>query len=155
RLFAVKLFMEQALVRIVPTAEAKGTLQIAYTERRFSEAKRLLADQSSVLGLSYLKNQVDGTKDTILQAKNPAVKRELAQKYVVKLREVNSQLEEQKQIAVQTRPPTKSTPTPTPASPVTPPAPDVEQTIEEAQENIDDAIEELENQLDAPPENNE
>ncbi len=113
RLFATKLFMEQALVFVIPSAQVKGDLQIAYTERRFSEAKRLLSDQSSVQGLSYLDNQVDVTKDQILNAKDPVVKQQLAQKYVAKLREVNTQLEEQKQIAQSAPGQAVSTPTPT------------------------------------------
>src|SRR5258706_15313391 len=65
-LYAVKLAMEQALVFVTPSVQAKGDLQIAYTERRFSDAKRLLADQASVQGLSYLDTQVVTTKNAIL-----------------------------------------------------------------------------------------
>lgn len=103
-LFRIKLTMEQALVFLVPSVEAKGNLQIAFTERRFSEAKRLISDQTSVQGLSYLDNQVDVTKQAILTTRDPALKRQLAQKYVTSLRDVSSQLEQQKQIAVASAP---------------------------------------------------
>lgn len=104
RLFATKLFMEQALVFVIPSAQAKGNLQIAYTERRFSEANRMLADQSSVQGLSYLDTQVNTTKDAILATSDPVVKRELATKYLATLRSVSTQLEQEKQIAVANAP---------------------------------------------------
>ncbi len=120
RLFTTKLFMEQALVFLIPSTQVKGDLQIAYTERRFSEAKRLLSDKTSVQGLSYLDSQVDVTKDQILKAKDPVVKQQLAQKYVAKLREVNTQLEEQKQIAQSALAPAVSTATPTPVPTRTP-----------------------------------
>ncbi len=103
-LFRIKLTMEQALVFLIPSVEAKGNLQIAYTERRFSEAKRLIANETSVQGLSYLDNQVDVTKQAILTTRNPEVKRQLAQKYVASLRDVASQLEQQKQITAAAAP---------------------------------------------------
>jgi len=121
--------MEQALVFVVPSAQAKGDLQIAYTSRRFSEAKELITRDSSVQGLTYLDSQVKVTKQAILATRDPVVKRQLTQKYVASLRDVSTQLEEQKQIAVATAPrgapdayvpPPTATPTPeltpTPAS---------------------------------------
>lgn len=120
RLFTTKLFMEQALVVVVPNEQVKGNLQITYTERRLSEATRMIADQTSVRGLSYLDNQVDKTRDAILEAKDPVVKRELAQKYVARLRDVNTQLEQQKQIM--------QSYTPSGAAPVVPRAPASTQT---------------------------
>ncbi len=127
QLFRVKLFMEQALVLIVPTAQAKGDLQIAYTERRFSEAKRLLADRTSVQGLSYLDSQIGVTKDAILSTKDPVVKKQLAQKYVATLREVKVELQQQKEVLAPeptrpvptSRPTEQPTPTPTPTSTAT------------------------------------
>jgi len=128
RLFQVKLVMEQGLVFIVPSAQAKGDLQIAYTSRRLSEAKQLITSGSSVQGLSYLDNQVNVTKQAILATRDPVVKRQLAQKYVASLRDVSSQLEEQKQIAVASAPEIRETdtavyvPPPTPTStPYVPP----------------------------------
>lgn len=127
-LFSVKLFMEQALVFVVPTAQAKGTLEIAYTKRRFSEANRLLSDQSSVQGLSYLNSQIDTTKQAILATNDPVVKKQLAQKYIATLQTVNMQLEQTKQLAQANSPagtaaqPTATPtprPTPTPYNPTT------------------------------------
>lgn len=122
-LYKTKLTMEQALVVVMPSYEAKGSLQVAYTERRFSDAKRMLADKSSVEGLAYLNEQVVTTKLAIRNAPNTEVKRELAQKYIATLQSVNTQLEEQQQIhgssganQQQERQPARlstSTPTPT------------------------------------------
>jgi hypothetical protein len=113
RLFGVKLAMEQALVVVSPSAEMKGSLQIHYTQRRFAEAQTLLTDQTSAKGLVYLDSQVRVTKQQIVAATDPVVKRDLAQKYIVALQTVSTQLEEQKQVAVAA----VSQPTPTPVPP--------------------------------------
>lgn len=120
RLFQVKLFMEQGLVIVTPGAAAKGSLQIAYTSRRLSEAKQLIVAQSSSQGLSYLDHQVDVTKQAILGTRDPVVKRQLAQKYVASLRDVSVQLEEQKQIAAAAVPPVRDQPSVPYAPPSTP-----------------------------------
>lgn len=121
RLFGVKLAMEQALVAVSPSAEMKGSLQIHYTQRRFAEAQKLLANETSAKGLVYLDSQVRVTKQQIVAATDPVVKRDLAQKYIVALQTVSTQLEEQKQVAVANAPreiPTAvSQPTPTPFAP--------------------------------------
>lgn len=168
RLFTTKLFMEQALVVLIPSASAKGNLQIAYTERRFTEANRMLADQSSVEGLAYLDTQVNTTKNAILTTTDPAVKKQLAQKYIATLETVNAQLEAQKQTIAYSTPqgtptpirtiPTKTptiaptasatrTPTPTstpmPAQENPPPA-TIVSSIENTQENIGSTIQEIE-----------
>jgi hypothetical protein len=98
-LFTTKLFMEQALAFVVPTAQAKGDLQIMYTERRFTEAKHMIVGNSSAKGLSYLDDQVQVTRQAIVNAPSPVVKKQLAQKYIVALQDVSTQLEQQRQIA--------------------------------------------------------
>ncbi len=103
RLYAFKLTVEQAIVSLAPGYEAKGNLQVVYTERRFSDAKKLLADEASVEGLVYLNNQVITTKKTIRSVPDHEVKKQLAQKYIATLKNVNVQLEEQKQ-AIQSTP---------------------------------------------------
>ena len=96
-LFPVKLSMEQVLAVIIsPSYEAKSKLQVRYTERRFVEAKRLLADRHSVQGLPYLVSQVAATKAVIYRAPNKQLQRELAADYIITLSEVLSELEEEK-----------------------------------------------------------
>lgn len=97
-LFQFKLFAEQSLVTIVPNDAAKGSLQIAFTQRRFDDAKKLLADNTSGSGLSYLDTQITTTKQAIVATSDPVVKRQLAQKYIAALQDVNTQLEAQKQV---------------------------------------------------------
>ncbi len=100
QLYGMKLSMEQALLVLAsPSYSAKGSLQVKYTERRFSEAKRLLADKASVEGLVYLGNQVDTTKTVIVQAPNAKTQKELAHAYIATLNTVATQLEQQRHVA--------------------------------------------------------
>src|SRR3990170_1229687 len=58
-MYRVKLGLEQALLLVVsPSYATRGALQVKYTERRFAESTRLLADQASIEGLPYLEKQV-------------------------------------------------------------------------------------------------
>ena len=102
-------------MHVVPTDQAKGTLQIAYTEQRFSEANRMLADQASVTGLAYVDSQVNTTKQAILATNDPVVKQQLAQKYIADLQTESTQLEQQKQLAQTVTPAPTPIPTPTPS----------------------------------------
>lgn len=155
RLFTTKLFMEQALAFLVPSAQAKGNLQIAYAERRFSEADRMLADQASVEGLPYLNSQIDVAKNQILASNDPTVRHQLAQKYITSLQNMDTELETQKQILKSTSTPTPTprikptvnprtfaTPTPTP-TPAPPPPPDGG-SIDDTQKHIHDTIHDIE-----------
>lgn len=114
-LYQFKLFAEQALVTITPSDQAKGTLQIAYTQRRFDDAKRLLADNTSGSGLSYLDTQINTTRKAIVETPDPVVRKQLAQQYIAALRDVNTQLEAQKQVvqSSNTQPSVTHIPTPT------------------------------------------
>lgn len=165
RLFRVKLGMESGLLAIAPTAEVKGDFNIAFTERRFSEAKQLLANQASGKGLAYLDAQIRETKETIQKAPNRETQKKLAKKYIATLRNVHTQLEQQRQVIVINQyttyqivvtnptnhppPPAAATatptPTPTPTSGENPPPPDDPVgDIDDTQDGIDDAIDELE-----------
>lgn len=99
-LYGVKLGLERALLVLVsPSYAAQGTLQVKYTERRMAEAKQLLANRHSIEGLTYLKQQVVDTKSSIDSAPNRAAQVQLAQTYIQTLKNVSSELEEQKQTA--------------------------------------------------------
>ena len=102
-LFPVKLGLERTLLVLVsPSYEVSGELQIKYTERRFAEAQRLLADQNSVSGLPYLEQQVADAKTAIENAPNPAARQALATQYIATLTQVSGSLEEQKLALTQT-----------------------------------------------------
>lgn len=119
RLFAVKLGLEKALAFVVaPSYDISVALQMKYTERRFSEAKKLLADQHSVSGLVYLTNQVQETKQSIIKAPETKSQAEATVTYIQELADVSAALEQQKRIVLaQTVAPATInifTPTPTP-----------------------------------------
>lgn len=110
-MYGVKLGLERTLLVLVsPSYTAKGTLEMKYTERRFSEAKRLLADKASVAGLVYLDDQVTTTKNVIVQAPNAKTQKDLAEAYIATLTTLSSQLEQQKQHVVAPAPQTVSQP---------------------------------------------
>lgn len=128
-LYGFKLGMEQMLLVLVsPSYATQGTLSVKYTERRFSDAKRLLADKGSVEGLAYLDKQVVNTKNIIEKASDVQVQQQLAQTYIDTLKDVSLQLEAEKQaiaavpptsrpIVVRPSPVATSLPTPIPTRP--------------------------------------
>lgn len=125
RLYQFKLGSEQTLVAFVPNDKAKGTLQIAFTQRRFDDAKRLLADNTSGNGLSYLDTQINTTRRAIVETNDPTVRKQLAQQYISALQDVNTQLEAQKQMVQASNPnpspklksaQTRTQPTPVPTA---------------------------------------
>ncbi len=119
-LYNVKRGLEQALLFFAkPSYAAQGTLHVTYTERRFAEAKKLLADRHSVQGLTYLKEQVATTKNVVSRAPNRRLQQDLAITYVATLREVAAELEQQKTEAGRSEPTTRK---PTAASTSTLPA---------------------------------
>lgn len=96
-LYTVKLGLEQSLLFVAsPSVQAKESLQIHYTERRLSDAKRMLSEKHSVEGLPYLSYQVTSTKQTILQAPPGQSQKEAAQKYIATLSQASAELEQQK-----------------------------------------------------------
>ncbi len=98
-MYGVKLALEKTLLFFVkPSYAAEASLNVVYTERRFAEAKTLLANDQSAKGLSYLSQQITSTTAVIDRAPNQETQKKIATEYVAKLKEVNSTLEEQKQI---------------------------------------------------------
>ncbi len=98
RLYGTKLALERVLLAVVsPSYAAQGSLQVKYTERRFAESRRLLADKHSIVGLSYLASQVETTKQAVLNAPDAATRKDLAQTYLQTLYKVKTQLEDDKQ----------------------------------------------------------
>ena len=101
-LYEVKLTMEQALLLLMsPSATAQGALHVKYTERRFSEAQKLIVNKQSVEGLLYLEKEIASAKQTITAAPQ-AERKQLAKQYVTTLQNVSGQLEQQKKLIRQT-----------------------------------------------------
>ncbi|MEK9143089.1 MAG: hypothetical protein AAB481_00455 [Patescibacteria group bacterium] len=126
-LYGMKLALEKTALAIAsPSYATTGSLQIKYTERRFAEAKQLMASKQSIQGLPYLDQQIAQTKKSIERAPNKEAQVALAKQYINALTTVSTDLEVQKQsITQQVATPTLN-PTPTPpaeqdlASPDTP-----------------------------------
>lgn len=97
-MFAVKRSFEQALLFAVkPSYNTEAKLNIQYTQRRLSETKVLLAKNKSGEGIHYLRQQIAATKVLIEKAPDQATKKKLAATYVSMLREVSSDLTQQRQ----------------------------------------------------------
>lgn len=112
-LYAVKIAAENALVAVAPTQQAKGELQVAYTQRRFSEATTLLNDASNPTGLENFRAQVEKAKEAIAQAPPGPARTQLVQQYVASLQTASMQLEQQRQVFNRQVPDTQTTnPTP-------------------------------------------
>ncbi len=121
-LYGVKLALEKtALALASPSYATSGNLQIKYTERRFAEAKQLMASKQSIQGLPYLDQQIAQTKKVIENAPNKEAQVALAKQYITTLSTVSTDLETQKQSITQSPQPLASaqpqqiaTPIPTP-----------------------------------------
>ncbi len=104
-LYGVKLALERtALTLASPSYATAGTLHIKYTERRYAEARQLLASKQSIRGLPYLEQQIAETKKAIENAPSQETQVALAKQYINTLTTVSNELEEQK-TAITTTPP--------------------------------------------------
>lgn len=128
-LYNVKLALEKAALALAsPSYATSGNLQIKYTERRFAEAKQLMASKQSIQGLPYLNQQIAETKRMIDAAPNKEAQVALAKQYITTLSTVSTDLETQKQSITMTSPqapqipqtPPTNTPSPTPTPPTMP-----------------------------------
>jgi len=100
-LYGTKLVLERAILTFAsPSYAVESQLNIKYTERRFAENRRLLADRHSVVGLPYLEAQVAATKAVIYRAPTLQTKTHFAREYITTLQEVSLQLEQDKQAIV-------------------------------------------------------
>jgi hypothetical protein len=96
-MYPVKIGLEKTLLFFAkPSYSAEAGLNVKYTERRFSEAKVLLANKQSGDGLSYLSQQVEATQAVINRAPNAETKKKLAKQYIATLRTVSAQLSEER-----------------------------------------------------------
>lgn len=97
-LYGVKLALERTALAIAsPSYATAGSLQIKYTERRFAEAKQLLASKQSIQGLPYLEQQIAETRKAIESAPDKTTQVALAKQYINTLTTVSTDLETQKQ----------------------------------------------------------
>lgn len=101
RMYEVKRMFEQALLFVAkPSYAAEASLNVQFTQRRFNEAKVLLANDQSTEGLTYLSQQIRATKAVIERAPSKTKQKEIAQQYIATLRTVSQELEAQQQSLV-------------------------------------------------------
>jgi len=108
--YKIKIGLEQLLLNIVPTADAKTSLNIKYTERRFTEVEKVLStssdnssdsDNSTVYAsesLNNLNEQVVVSGNSVQEIKNVEEKKIQTEK-LIKTLETVSQKIEQKQLS--------------------------------------------------------
>lgn len=100
-LFPIKIGLEKAIAFVVaPSYDVSTALQMRYTERRYAEAKRMIAEKHSVVGLAYLTAQVAQTQKTISNAPRSASQTQTTRVYIATLQSVSDELEAQKQLVL-------------------------------------------------------
>lgn len=123
-LYGVKLSLEKAALALAsPSYATSGNLQIKYTERRFAEARQLMASKQSIQGLPYLDQQIAQTKKAIENAPNKEAQVTLAKQYIATLSTVSTDLETQKQSITMTSPQSPQIPQSPQSSPTNPSTP--------------------------------
>jgi 5-bromo-4-chloroindolyl phosphate hydrolysis protein len=97
RLYAVKLLAEDAMIAMTISKGAKSELQVAYADKRLSDATQLLSQNESGDGLEYFRKQMEDAKVALSQAPDGSAKEELKAKYLTALQNASHQ-RQQKQI---------------------------------------------------------
>lgn len=95
-LFGIKRGTENIMLFVAPTRYLKATLDIALSERRFWEARRLLDNSENTRGFAAVRTQHAATVWAINKLPGGAPRQQLAQKYVSILQNFQSQLSQQK-----------------------------------------------------------
>lgn len=153
--YSWKIVLEKSLLLVLrPSKELSSSTQVAITQRRFSEATQMFSSNQAQVGLTNLTAQITTTSDSIKDINSKTARKDLANKYIRDLIEVNNKLEKEKLARKARRPipspppptttQTKNTdPQPTPIPP--PPTDDVDAEIDDTQQIIEDTIIDLEN----------
>jgi hypothetical protein len=169
--YVIKTGLESASLAIVKIFNKQAGFQIDYTERRYQEAMQVLASKYGAKSMDALFEQIVSTEDSIKGVDNPEERRQLTEKYINTLLEVNSGLESKKleitsnQSLAKIYPtltPMQYLPTPTPdssatsySSPTSMPAPasnpqtnssstEITTKIDDTQKQIEETIKQLE-----------
>jgi len=126
-IYSVKVGLEKAILGITPSDNLKTTLEIRYTERRFSEVEKIISsntnkqDENLNESLTNLTNQAIASKNSLQKSQNIEEKTVQKEALIATLESISVKIEEKKQISntnpnptkVPTKIPTK-TPTNTP-----------------------------------------
>lgn len=121
-LYGTKIALERTALAIARPSYTTGTvLQMKLTERRYAEAKQLLASKQSIQGLPYFQQQLAETKKAIEKAPDKQTQVALATQYINTLSTVANELEAQKQTITTAAPRQSSQPPQLPQAPQSPP----------------------------------
>jgi hypothetical protein len=172
-LYPVKTGLEDIVLALTIRTPLASAFSIKFTDRRFSEATRLLAKKGSTIGYGLLVEEAQQTKDIIVKKQDVTKASEL----VTKIEEYQKNIEEKQLTITQAQPVTKpapvttitTTPTPTPttttvtpaeeggsipgAKPVVEPAPSQEailKDLEETKQELEQIKEEIKEKLPEP-----
>lgn len=109
-LYSIKRELEGVVLAVVsPSYELSVKLNVKYSDRRFSEAKALLSEKHSIVGLTYFEQQLQTTQNQILQTQDTAAKEQLKTQMVTTLLTYQTQLETTKTQLAQREPTTPTT----------------------------------------------
>lgn len=152
-LYPLKTSLEDVALAITVRTPIASAFSINFTQRRFSEANRLLAKNGSTLGYSLLVTEASESKEIILGQNDTTKAQELSDK----IEEYKKNIEEKK-LALQTQPqailpspkPT-GVATPTPAVVTPEPVDEIVQDLEDTQQELEDIQDELEEQIKSHP----
>lgn len=121
QMYPVKIQLERIAVRLMGETALARQLEVKYTERRFSEADKLLAQEHSTIGFALVTAQAKTAKEKVIQAQDAKTKETLVNSLIVfnqKLEEKKAEVKSQASTSTiaSTTPPYSPTPTPVPTS---------------------------------------
>lgn len=111
--YSVKVGLEKAILGITPSDNLKTTLEIKYTERRFSEVEKIISTNTSKQdknlneSLVNLTNQAIASKNSLQKIQNSNEKIAQTENLISTLESISSKIEEKKQASNTTSVPTK------------------------------------------------
>jgi len=146
-LYPFKLKFEGFVLATSKILNKQVDFSIDLVNRRSKEVAKILTPKNSAETLSRLDTQVELTAISISQMSDSVEKKKAAEKYIVKLNEVSSVLNE-KQKEFVTPPPVQQVQPPS-NQPTTPPE-SVSQEIDSSQQTIEQTIEEMNIIVDQP-----
>lgn len=138
--YSIKVGLEKAILGITPSDNLKTTLEIKYTERRFSEVEKLINTNTSKTtktsnsklvntSLANLTNQAIASKNSLQKIQNKEEKTVQTENLIATLEAISLKMEEKKQDLNTNDEPTKTTQAPTKKPSPTPTKNDDQESI--------------------------
>lgn len=95
--YSWKISLEKGLLLVLkPSKTLQTSTQVVLTQRRFSEASKMLSGDKADVGLKNLTEQVHTTSQSIQSLSAGSSKTEFKQQYIAALTELNQKLEQEK-----------------------------------------------------------